>query len=217
MAAPRSITGLRRRDVTGWEWASTPAGDPEPAAPQWQPCPPDVAATTVAAQRRDAGSWSPERPGDIDAEDHWFAATIRPIGPIGPIGAAATSTTTTPRTTTTLHFGGLATIADVWLDGELIVQSTSMFATHDVDVTGRLRDGSRLLVRCSSLTAWLSSTRRPRPRWKTRLVENQNLRWVRTALFGRIASWGPVAPAVGPWRPVRWNFSWETRISRDTN
>ena len=172
MAAPRSITGLCRRDVTGWEWASTPAGDPEPAAPQWQPCPPDVAATTVAAQRRDAGWWEPDRPGDIDAEDHWFAATI------GPIGTAATSTTTTTRTTTTrttttrttttLRFGGLATIADVWLDGELIVQSTSMVATHDVDVTGPLRDGSRLLVRCSSLTAWLSE--------RDRLVTNSEAR-----------------------------------------
>ena len=197
MATPRSVTGLHRCDVTGWEWASTPAGDPEPAAPRWQPCPPDVAATTVAAQRRDAGCWSPDRPGDIDAEDHWFAATIGPIG-----AAAATSAPNSATTTRTLHFGGLATIADVWLDGELILQSTSMFATHDVDVTGRLHDGSRLLVRCSSLTAWLSSTRRPRPRWKTRLVENQNLRWLRTALFGRLASWGPAAPAVGPWRPV---------------
>src|SRR5207245_1295452 len=44
--------------------------------------------------------------------------------------------------------------------------------------------------------------RRGRPRWRSRLVESQELRWHRTTLLGRIPAW-PTGPApVGPWRPV---------------
>src|SRR5206468_3391681 len=44
--------------------------------------------------------------------------------------------------------------------------------------------------------------RRPRPRWKTALVEAQNLRWFRTTLLGRMPGWSPAVPPVGPWQPI---------------
>ena len=45
--------------------------------------------------------------------------------------------------------------------------------------------------------------KRPRPRWKTSLVSQQQLRWLRTSLLGRIPGWSPPVAPVGPWRAVR--------------
>jgi beta-mannosidase len=76
-----------------------------------------------------------------------------------------------------------------------------MFLPHRVDVTALLRDDNELAITFGSLDRSLA-LRRPRPRWKTRLVDKQGLRWIRTTLLGRIPAWTPAAPAVGPWGPV---------------
>jgi beta-mannosidase len=102
-----------------------------------------------------------------------------------------------------LHFDGIATVADVWLNGERILESSSMFARHAVDVAGRLRpEGNELEIRCHALAPLLAERRTPRPRWKTRLASG-NLRWFRTMLLGRAPGFAPGPAAVGPWRPVR--------------
>ena len=84
---------------------------------------------------------------------------------------------------TVLHFDGLATLAEVWLNGEPILQSENMFVQHQVDVGALLRPRNELVLCFRSLTAALAQ-RRPRPRWKTRLVNHQQLRWFRTTLSG---------------------------------
>ncbi len=101
-----------------------------------------------------------------------------------------------------LRFEGLATLCDVWLNGTAILSSRNMFLGHAIDVTALLQPSNRLVLRFRSLTTALAE-RRPRPRWKTALVENQNLRWFRTTLLGRIPGWTPPITPVGPWRPVR--------------
>jgi beta-mannosidase len=101
-----------------------------------------------------------------------------------------------------LCFDGLASLADVWLNGELILSSNNMFRSHRVDVAKVLRDENELVICFRSLTADLKK-KRPRPRWKPNLVNNQQLRWQRTSLLGRIPGWSPPVPAVGPWREVR--------------
>ena len=45
--------------------------------------------------------------------------------------------------------------------------------------------------------------RRPRARWRTRVVAEQNLRFFRTSLLGRAPGFAPGPAPVGPWRPVR--------------
>ena len=100
-----------------------------------------------------------------------------------------------------LCFEGLATIADVWLNGELILQTNNMFVAHQVDIEALLKPSNRLVICFRSLTKNLQS-RHPRPRWKTKLVNNQNLRWYRTTLLGRIPGWTPPIAPVGPWRPI---------------
>jgi beta-mannosidase len=102
---------------------------------------------------------------------------------------------------TTLRFDGLATIAQVWLNGELILESSNMFQRHSVDVAALLKPENELVICCRSLSAALAQ-KRPRPRWKTRLVRQQQLRWFRTSLLGRIPGWTPPTPIVGPWRDI---------------
>jgi beta-mannosidase len=77
-----------------------------------------------------------------------------------------------------------------------------MFRSYRVDVASLLQTDNELVIVFRSLTAALKK-KRPRPRWKTNLVPNQQLRWQRTSLLGRIPGWTPPVPAVGPWRAVR--------------
>jgi beta-mannosidase len=100
-----------------------------------------------------------------------------------------------------LRFEGLATLAQVWLNGELVLESSNMFQRHVVDVGARLRAQNELVICFRSLNAALAR-KRPRPRWKTRLVRHQQLRWFRTTLLGRIPGWTPPVAPVGPWREI---------------
>jgi beta-mannosidase len=68
-------------------------------------------------------------------------------------------------------------------------------------VTALLRDENELVIRCRALDAELR-VRRPRPRWRAGIVAEQQLRWFRTTLLGRMPAWSPPAAPVGPWRPI---------------
>lgn len=164
---------------SAWTFASTAAGAaPTPAELpplDWRPAQvPGTVATNLGGGL--------DHPG-IDSLDWWFRTTL--TAPPGP---------------TRLTFEGLATIAEVWLDGVSILRSRNMFrpAAVDVELTG----ANELVIVLRSVERELSG-RRPRPRWRTALVDNQNLRWLRTSLMGRIPSWTPAAPCIGPWREVR--------------
>jgi beta-mannosidase len=169
-----------------WEMARASAGsiaDPDglrAADLEWS----SVAVPgTVAGALRDAGTWTVDDTFDFDAYDWWFRT-----GFDAPAADRAR-----------LHFGGLATIASVWLNGELVLDSSNMFVEHVFEAS--LLASNEVVVCCRSLTDHLA-IRRPRPRWKTRLVEAQQLRWVRTTLLGRMPGWAPPAPPVGLWRAV---------------
>src|SRR5689334_8183551 len=60
---------------------------------------------------------------------------------------------------------------------------------------------NELVIRFRSLDGALKA-KRPRPRWKAPMIENQQIRWFRTTLLGRTPGWSPPAAAVGPWREV---------------
>jgi beta-mannosidase len=100
-----------------------------------------------------------------------------------------------------LELGGLATVADVWLNGELLLHSENMWVSHQIHVD-RLGPHNVLLLRFSALSPLLAQ-RRTRPRWRSGLLRSQNLRWYRTTLLGRVPEWAPSGAPVGPWRPVR--------------
>jgi beta-mannosidase len=136
------------------------------------------------------------RPTDLDAHprydalDWWYRCTF-PRARLLP----------SPTDRVRLRFDGLATLAEVWLNGHSILSSCNMFVTHGVDVTELLAADNELLIVFRSLDTALGR-KRPRPRWKTNLVDQQQLRWFRTTLLGRIPGWTPRLHAVGPWRAV---------------
>jgi beta-mannosidase len=104
-----------------------------------------------------------------------------------------------------LALDGVATVFDVVLNGVVVAEGTSMFAAHAVDVGALLREeGNDLEIRCRALSEVLAEQpRRPRQRWRTKVVENGGaLRFVRTAILGRAPGFAPGPPIVGPWRPV---------------
>jgi len=172
-----------------WEAASTaPAPlDAGPSAPpdglDWLPA--RVPGTAAGVLRDAARTWT----GDLDAEDWWFRTRFE--AEAARLGEEVV-----------LHLDGIATVAEVYLNGELILSSESMFARHDVDVGASLRASNVLLIRCRALGPRFSVPRRPRARWRTRLVSDGSLRWFRTMLIGRAPGFAPGPAAVGPWRPI---------------
>ena len=87
-----------------WQCTRTDAG--AVAAPemlpalQWLPAP---VPGTFAPALREAGQWNGEAPLELDHDDIWYRARFA--------GGADEI----------LHFEGLATIADVWLNGQLLL------------------------------------------------------------------------------------------------
>ena len=142
---------------------------------------PGTVATSVLGNETDLF-----HPGlDIDAFDWWYETEFD--------GDAAANHF--------LLFEGLATIAEVWLNGRQIHASRNMFRHYRIDVSDSLASTNHLAIVFRSVSHDLK-TRRPRPRWKTNLVNHQQLRWLRTTLLGRIPGWTPPVPPIGPWRPV---------------
>ena len=146
----------------------------------WQPA---VVPGTVAGSHQATGIF---KFGELnyDEQDYWYRCQI-----------------TLPRAEfVALYFGGLATLAEVYWNDELILSSNNMFQSHWVDMTYKQKFGI-LHIRFRSLKTELV-VKRPRPRWRTRLVDQQQLRWLRTTLLGRIAPWSPPVAPVGPFRGI---------------
>jgi beta-mannosidase len=173
----------------GWSICGAPPGqaDAPPADARWLPI---REALPVAAALRERGEWSLDAaPTDFDASDWWYRLQFeRP-------DAARDAELV-------LRFEGLATLADVQLNGQPLLVSDNMFVRHDRDVTRLLAPGANeLTIRFASIDARLARLR-GRPRWRTPMVPHQQLRWLRTTLLGRTPGWSPPAAVVGPWRPV---------------
>jgi beta-mannosidase len=126
---------------------------------------------------------------DLDGRDWWFARSF---------DAPAQE----PAEQVVLWLDGLATIAEVYLNGERLLVSDSMFARHALVLGDRLRDHNDLAICCRALAPLLARARKPRARWRTRLVADGNLRFHRTMLLGRAPGFAPGPPVVGPWRPI---------------
>ena len=136
---------------------------------------------TFAAALRAAGEWNGEAVLELDQHDIWYRTRF-------PGGGDEI-----------LRFDGLATIAEVWLNGEALFQSDNMFLPRRIAVrTGAAND---LHICFRSLGHWLAG-QRGRARWRPRLVSPSNLRFARTTLLGRMPGWCPTVHPVGPWRPI---------------
>ena len=175
---------------TGWEMASSPEPVDYACAAALRFVPATVPGT-VALALRDQKSWRIGADIRFDASEHWFRCRFS----ADPVESGEE---------VILRLGGIATIAEVFLNDERILRSDSMFASHEVNVSTLVRDHNELLIVCQSLTPAMREMRRQLPvaRWKTRVVAEQQLRWLRTTLLGRAPGFAPEPEPVGPWRPI---------------
>jgi beta-mannosidase len=181
----------------GWTVAAAPAGSELGPADldglQWVPA---TVPGTVAGALRDAGLWRLGDSRQLDACDWWFRTSFA----AEPAGEGEELV---------LSLEGVATVFEVYLNGELLLAGESMFAAHSIDVgrrlapTGAPAPTSELAICCRALSPLLAQRRRPRARWRTRVVSDGSLRFFRTMLLGRTPGIAPAAAAIGPWRAVR--------------
>jgi beta-mannosidase len=144
---------------------------------------------TAAAALRDAGRWRAGQPSDLDAEDWWFRTSF-------------TATPAAENEEVMLEMDGIATVFEVFLNGVRLLAGESMFALRRVQVAELLKRENELAIRCCALAPLLAQSRKPRARWRQRLVDG-NLRFFRTMLLGRAPGFAPGPATVGPWRPIR--------------
>ena len=167
-----------------WEFAAVrrascehPDGLPADA---WHPAEPvPVAALPVPG----GGEWTGE---DLEESEFWYRSTLRATGP------------------GVLRCEGLATIAEIWVDGVCRLRSSNMFVCHDLALPAS-EGGPRALHLCFRSTR--SALRHPyarRARWRPRLPNSQGLRTLRSSFLGRMPGWCPSTPCVGPWRAITW-------------
>lgn len=96
-----------------------------------------------------------------------------------------------------ISFDRMATLVDVWLNGTLLLSHSNFFLLSVADVSKLITERNQLVLCFRSVNEFLAK-RRSRPKWKTNLVSQQQLRWLRTSLLGRIPGWTPPTPALGP-------------------
>ena len=170
------IGGWRLAQTAPNAWASPAAID---STAEWLPA---VVPGTVSASLQALGRWQPDDGIGFDAFDFWYQTILEGDGPAF------------------LRFDGLATLAEVYLDGTRVLVSDNMFLAHEIGVALAGRHALHIALR--SLDAHLA-TRKGRARWRPKLVQPPSLRFARTLLLGHIPGWGPPVHAVGPYRPVR--------------
>ncbi|MGZ4341521.1 MAG: glycosyl hydrolase 2 galactose-binding domain-containing protein [Solirubrobacteraceae bacterium] len=186
----------------GWEVAcAAPGTSPDVGdvdGLEWHPA--QVPGTAAAALRA-AGRWDWHDRRDFDADDWWFRTRFEADSAAGAEELI-------------LALDGIATVSDVYLNGEHVLSSDSMFAAHRLEVGRLIGPRNELAIHCRALGPLLDVSRRPRPRWRTALVAHGNLRFYRTMLLGRAPGFAPGPAAVGPWKPVRLERSRGVAVQR---
>lgn len=139
---------------------------------------------TVAEALEAVGKFDRFNPKPLNGLDAWYRLTLISDGP----QRAA------------LHFDGLATIAEIYLNGEVIANSTSMFEAQETPV--QLTGADELAICFRALAPRLERSG-PRARWRPQMMNTQGLRMIRTTALGYMPGWCPEIHAAGPWRAIR--------------
>lgn len=180
----RAITGRKIQPLHGgWELALSPPdawqAPAQLAEADWLPA---IVPGTAAGALRASGQWSFDDPKPLHDRDVWYRLRLDGRGP------------------RKLLFEGLATFADVFLDDRLILTSHSMFEPCEADIV--LHGEHWLHIAFRSLHNVLATTKGPRARWKTMMIEEPRLRFLRTTLLGHMPGWCPRVDVVGPYRSI---------------
>ncbi|MBG0811305.1 hypothetical protein IY145_18300 [Methylosinus sp. H3A] len=178
-----SVQGEERRRLdAAWSFTIDEAGEwMEPAAipaqARWRAA--RVPGTLAQALIEEGASFDDLPP--LDALDVWYKTSFTNSAPAE------------------LRLHGLATLADVYLDGRLTLRSDNMFHSHRIEVeTPGAHD---LHIRFRSVEREIA-TKSGRARWRPRMITPAGLRHIRTTALGRLPGFAPPTPPVGPWRAV---------------
>ena len=136
---------------------------------------------TVASALRALGRFDINKPLDLDRQDAWYRARLRGSG------------------SRRIAFGGLATVAEVYVGGAPKFVSRSMFLEHEIECAVENEDW--LWIAFRALGPLLDAPG-PRARWRPLTIAPSSLRLWRTTLLGRMPGWQPPVYALGPWRPI---------------
>jgi beta-mannosidase len=139
---------------------------------------------TVAQALDVLGKFDRLDPKPLNIYDAWYQLTLisEHVGPA------------------TLRFEGLATVSEIFLNGERVAHSASMFEALDVPFD---LSGADELAICFRALAPRLERPGPRARWRPQMMNSQGLRLIRTTALGHMPGWCPEIHAVGPWRPIR--------------
>ncbi|WP_296106016.1 glycoside hydrolase family 2 protein [uncultured Agrobacterium sp.] len=138
---------------------------------------------TVAEALEKAGQFDRYNPKPLNHLDAWYRVRLETGEP----------------QTAILHFDGLATISEVYLNDEVVAHSQSMFEALEVNV--ELSGSDELAICFRALKPHLEKTG-PRARWRPQMMSTQGLRLIRTTALGYMPGWCPEIHAAGPWRPI---------------
>jgi beta-mannosidase len=169
----------------GWNLVLTEPG--AYAAPHdISPSSPFIAAPvpgTVAEALEKAGLFDRENPVPLNVRDAWYVCRLFDVEPGDAI----------------LRLQGLATICHVFLNGQEILFSESMFTAHEIPVT--LTGGDELALCFRALAPRLAEPG-ARARWRPQMMTPPGLKNFRTTLLGHMPGWCPEIHAIGPWREI---------------
>lgn len=125
---------------------------------------------------------------ELDNQDHWYRTTF--------------SRPSQLYHRYLLRFDGLLTLAEVYLNGQLLLQSSSAYHVHEVDVTQHLAEQNQLWI-CFRAIRPIYRAKHPRAGYMTRLINERHLRFLRTPVLGYTPGFSSSAKPVGPYRPIR--------------
>ena len=184
MTEIRAMTGRQIQPLdNGWELAlSGPQAWQAPGDltdAEWLPA---IVPGTVAAALRVRGQWRIDDARRLHDKDVWYRLQLSGQGQ------------------RSLRFEGLATVAEIYFDGALILTSSTMYDPCAAEIT--LTGEHWLHIAFRSLDAALAATKGPRARWKTMMITDPRLRFLRTTLIGHMPGWCPPVDVVGPYRSV---------------
>ncbi|GAA0780118.1 glycoside hydrolase family 2 protein [Roseibium denhamense] len=182
-------SALEERQLTdGWQLMVTEPGAYETAFAiehgwDWV----DAKVPGTAAQAlRDAGRFDRENPVPLHSKDVWYKCWF----------------TANPGTYV-IDFSGLATVAEIYVNDERVLETANMFRSYTImtELTQEAPAANTISI-CFRALEPLLAKKGPRARWKPQLANSQGLRLFRTTLLGRMPGWCPEIHPVGPYRPI---------------